>query len=142
VAGIVVLVAQLFGYFETRIGVLSQESQKIFALNEIHLAGINGFGSQLVRLTRNGGAQAEHFARLSDLEYQGFAIGRTDGELDSSFAQNEDASRRLAFHKQDRTLRIRRGILDAFKGLQGSRVEVTEEPVGPKLASQAAFNDV
>src|SRR5579864_1488376 len=53
VAGAVVFLAELLRHLEAGLGVVFQETEKIFALHEIDLAGIDGFRRQLVGLARN-----------------------------------------------------------------------------------------
>jgi hypothetical protein len=44
--------------------------------------------------------QSQHLAGLGDLEDQGFAIAGSGGHFNPTFAQQVDATRHLAFHKQ------------------------------------------
>jgi hypothetical protein len=56
--------------------------------------------------------------------------------------EHEDAARCLAFHEQDRALRIGDRILDSFKGLQRDRAQIAKGAVGPHLAGKTAFNNM
>ena len=94
---------------------LAEEAQEIFALDEVHLAGIDGLRRELVRFAGNGGAEPEHFAGFGDFQDQRFSVGGTDGELHPPFAENEDSAGRLAFDKQHGALGISTGIFDGFE---------------------------
>jgi hypothetical protein len=48
-----------------------QESEKVFAANEIQLARLQRFGGQFVGPARNGGVQPQHFSGLRDPQDQG-----------------------------------------------------------------------
>jgi hypothetical protein len=63
----VVLLAELFGHFEAGIAVFLQETEKVFALDEIHLARINALSCQLLSIAGNRGVQAQYFPRLGNL---------------------------------------------------------------------------
>jgi hypothetical protein len=47
--------------------VFLQETEKVFALDEIHLARINALSCQLLSIAGNRGAQAQYFPRLGNL---------------------------------------------------------------------------
>ena len=81
VAGYIVFLAELLGNFEAGFAVLLEEAEEIVALDEIDLAGIDGFGGQFIGLAGDGGAQAENFARLGDLENEGLAVAGADGKF-------------------------------------------------------------
>src|SRR5262249_50020606 len=130
------------GDLEASVGMLLEKAKKIFALHEIHLAGVNGFGSQLVGLARNRRAQAENLARLGDFQYESFSIRRADGEFDPSFAKDKNAAWSLALNEQNSPLRIGGGVFDGFEGLQRRGRQVTEDSLCPHFAGQAAFDDV
>ena len=66
-AGDVVLFAELFGDFEAGFAMLLEEAEEVVALNEVDLAGIDGFGGEFVGFAGDGGAEAEDFAGFGDL---------------------------------------------------------------------------
>ena len=84
--GIVVFLAELLGHLEARVGIVLQESQKLFTFHKIDLARVDGLGRQLVRLARNCCAQAEHLTRFGNLQDQRLAVSGTDGKFDPSLA--------------------------------------------------------
>ena len=54
--------------------------------------------------------------------------------FDPALAQDKNPARRLAFHKQHRSLGIRGRVGDSIKGLQRGGGQVAEEAVGAHLA--------
>lgn len=78
-AGVVVLFAQLFGNFKAGVAVVLEEAQKIFALDEVHLAGVNGLGGQFVRFSRDSSAKPENLAGLGNFQDQSLAVGGANG---------------------------------------------------------------
>jgi len=105
-------------HLEARIRVLLEEAEKILALDEVDLAGVDGLGSQFVGLPVNGGAEAQNFPRFGNLQDERLAIGRADGELYASLCGGRKCARSLAPDKRDRPLGTGGGILDRFEGLQ------------------------
>src|SRR5208283_1006849 len=142
VASNVVLFAELLGHLEASLAVFFEEAQEVVALDEIDLAGIDGFRGQLVGLAGNGGAETEDFAGLSDFEDEGLTVAGADRELYAALAKDENAAGCLAFDKQDGAFGISGGVLDALKGLQRGRRQIAEEALGAHLASKAAFDNV
>jgi hypothetical protein len=142
VTSIVVFVAQLFRHFEAGFGMILQEAEKVFSLNEIHLAGINGFGGKFIGLAGDGGAQAQNFSGFGDFQDQSLAIGGADGQLHAAFAQNKNSARGLALDKQNRAFGVGGGVLDGFEGLQRSGGQIAKDTIGPHLAGKTAFDDV
>ena len=139
---VVVLVAELLGHLEASVGVLFQEAQKVLALDEVYLAGIDSLRCQLIGFAGNSGAEPKDFAGFSDLEDHRLAVGGTDGEFHLALAEHENTARDLVLDKQHRALGIGGGILDGFKGLRGGGIKVTKNPVSPHLAGKTAFDDV
>ena len=117
-------------------------AEKVFALDEVYLAWVDGFRGQLVGFSRDGCAQAEHLAGFGDFQDQSFSIGGTDGEFHTALAQHENAARRLAFDEQYGALRISGGVLYAFKRLQRMRGQIAEDAVHAHFAGKTAFDDV
>src|SRR5947209_10956833 len=140
--GIVVLIAQLLGDFETGIGMVAEEAQKILALDEVDLARVDGFGGQLVGFSGHGSAQAQDFARFGDFQDERFAVGGANREFHSPFTKDEYAAGRLALYEQNRPLWIGSGIFDGFESLQRRGIQVAENAVGPHFAGQAALDNV
>src|SRR5215470_8185762 len=141
-AGIVVFFAQLLGDFEARVGMLSQEAQKIFPLHKIDLAWIDGLRGQLIRLPGNSRAESQHLARLCDLQDQRLAIGGTNRELHPALAEHKYPARRLALDKQNGPFWISRRVLNGLERLQCGGWQVTENALAAHLARQAAFYNV
>src|SRR5712692_6877835 len=62
--GVLAVLAEMLGGVQAGVPVIVQETQEIVALDEIQLAGLQGFGGELVRLSRHGSVQSQHLARL------------------------------------------------------------------------------
>src|SRR5208282_497549 len=131
--------AELLGHFETGLDIVLEEVEKIFALDEIDLAGIERLGRHFVRFARNRGAQAEHLAGLGKLHNDGSAAGRVDRELDAAFAKHEDTAGHLPFDKQHGSLGIGGCVLDVFKCPERGIGQIAEDTIGAQLARDAAF---
>jgi hypothetical protein len=117
-----------------------QEAEEVFALDEIQLAGLTGFGCDLVGGIGDGGVKSEHFAGLNDFEDEGFAVAGGGGKFHSPLAQHIDAARSLTFHKQYRSGWICGGKFQFLKGFQRCFREAAEEAVGTELTYQAVLN--
>jgi hypothetical protein len=141
-ACIVVFGAELLGYLETGVRILLQEAKEVFALYEIDLAGVHSLGGQFVGLAGNRGAEPQHFSRFDNLKDKRLAIPSAEGELHLPLAKHEDTARCLAFHEQDRALRIGGRILDPFKSLQRRRAQVAEDAACPHLAGKTTFTNI
>ena len=114
-AGDIVFFAELLRYLETGVAVVLEEVEKVLAFDEIDLAGIDGFGGQLVGLAGNGGTEAKDFAGFGNFENESLTVTGTNGKFDAAFAKNKDAAGGLAFDEQDGAFGVGSGILDGLK---------------------------
>jgi hypothetical protein len=103
-----------------RIAMFAEKLKEIIPLDEVQLAGLPGFGRDLVRGSGDGGMEPEHFARLSDLEDQSLPIARRRGKFHTAFAKHVDAAWRLSFDEQNSPGRIGGGEFDFFEAFQRS----------------------
>ena len=140
--GVVIFVAELLRHLEASVRVFLQETQEVFSLNKIHLARVDSLGGQLVGLSGYCRAEAEDLSRFGNFEDESFPIRSTNGQLNATFAEDENASRRLALNKQHRSLGIGSCVLDGLKCLESGRIQVTEDPIGTHLTGQTTFNDI
>jgi hypothetical protein len=92
--GVVIFVAELLRHLEASVRVFLQETQEVFSLNKIHLARVDSLGGQLVGLSGYCRAEAEDLSRFGNFEDESFPIRSTNGQLNATFAEDENASRR------------------------------------------------
>ena len=64
----------MLGRVQTRVAVILQEFEKVISLDEIQLAGLQGFGGEFVRLSRNRRMKSENFACLCDAKDKCLAV--------------------------------------------------------------------
>jgi len=113
------------------LNVVLQEAKKVIALYEVDLAGVQSFSGYFVRFAGDSGAQSQYLSWLSKFHNHGSAVRRVNGKLHAAFAEHEDAAWHLSFDKQHSPLRIRRRVLDAFKGVQRGCWQIAEDPIRP-----------
>src|ERR1035438_6692322 len=75
--------AQVVRSIKAGIGMGLQELQKIVALDEIELAGLQSLRRQFIRFAGNRPVEAEHFIGLSYAQDQRLPIPRRSGQLRS-----------------------------------------------------------
>src|SRR5438128_276058 len=137
-----VTLAQVLGGAQTDNAVLGQETKKVFAADEVHLARRERFGGDFIRLAGDGRAQTHQLARLGNLRDQRLAFARTGGQLGAPRTEHEDAARRLPFDKQQRAFREEGAVFESLKLLQPLDRQVTEEGAGAQAALDTIFNDL
>lgn len=142
VAGNVVLFTELLSDLEACLGVLLEEAQKVFALDEIYLARVDRLSGEFVGLAGDGGAQPENLSGVGNFQDESFAIAGADGKLDASFAKDKNSARGLAFDEQDSTLGVCRCVLDGLERLQSGPGQIAENAIGAHLASETAFDNI
>src|ERR1035438_8471999 len=134
--------AQVVRSIKAGIGMGLQELQKIVALDEIELAGLQSLRRQFIRFAGNRPVEAEHFTGLSYAQDQRLPIPRRSGQLHTPHAQDVDAARRLPLHEQDRSLREGARIFDLLQMLQRRLRKVAEEAGLAQLADETVLGDL
>ena len=98
--GNVQVLAQQIDDMEASLPVFAKKIQEILALHHGHLGIVEEFGRNLMVGSGKGSTQTEHFTGRSNVQGKALAGFRADGEFSASFAEDEDASRRLSFAEQ------------------------------------------
>ena len=80
---------------------LVEEFEEVATAHAADLAGLEGFGSDFIRLVVQRGGEAQHVAGAGDFEDHGAAIARGGGKLDLATADDEDSLGALTFLKDD-----------------------------------------
>src|SRR5215472_638584 len=124
---------------EAGLTMFAQETQQIFPLHQRNLSLVEQFGRNLVWHTGKRGAKPEYFSGDRDPKRQAFAGFRTDRQLRSAFAQDEDSARRLAFPEEHGISEAHHVSLDGVKILQCAGRKIAEEPVGAQHAVETAL---
>src|SRR5271170_1031402 len=84
--------------------------EQTFALNKIYLAWRSSFGGHFEGLSRDGGAQPQHFTLPGNLQDEDLAVPRGRRQLGLAGTQHIGPSRSLPFHEKQGSPGINGGM--------------------------------
>lgn len=119
--GSVQIVAEMPHHFHADGGVVTQEPEKVFALDEDNLGGIQQFGAEFVGLAAQAGSHPQDFAGAGHAQHEALAAVRADRELGTAITEHVDAAAGTAFAEQKRALSENGLLLDFVEAAGGIR---------------------
>ena len=136
------VVAELHRQLHRRLRVGLKEAEEVVAADEVDLRRHQRLRGDLVRLAEHRRAHAEDLARLDDVDDQRPPGGGEHRLLHPAAAEDVDAARLLAFHEEQRALRLDDRVRD--RAQLGDRLiaQAAEGPLGPDRAFGAVVVDV
>jgi hypothetical protein len=135
------IAAQMLGSLEASVPMDLQKTKEIIAFNEVQLTWLSGFSGNFIWCSGDGSVQTEDFTWLSDLENQGFTVGRSSRKFNAPLAEHVDAAWGLALNEKNRTCRIGSGKFYFFKSFEGRFGKSAEKTIAPQLTNEAIFNE-
>ena len=140
--GALTIATEMLGGVQAGVGVMLQQSEKVFPPDEIQLAGLQGFCGEFVGLAGDSGVQAKNFARLGDTKDERLAIARGSGQFDPTGADDINTARGLALHEQYRTLWKNARVLDLVEICYRLLGKIAKETRMTELADNAIFRSL
>jgi hypothetical protein len=86
---------------QTGIGVSFKEPTKVSTVHKAQMTRLHRLHCHFIRLVGDHGVQAEHFAGLRNPLDEPLPLARSGGELGLALAKQDNATWRLALHKED-----------------------------------------
>ena len=119
-----------------------QELDKFLLAHRLHLAGLDGFGSDFMGNVGQNRAETHHVAGAGDLEDHGLAVARSGGDLYLAEADDEDVAGRVAFVEELGAPGMAHHDSNRVEILQSFRCEIAEHPEMAVLAVETIFRRV
>jgi hypothetical protein len=118
--------------------VLVEKVEQVFAADGSHLHTVQGFGRDLVAAAGDGSAEPQHLTRASHSNRHAAATFGANREPDTAFAQQENATSRLPFPKQNGSFRADLDGFDPVEGFESIGLQIAKDPIRALYAIETA----
>ena len=136
-----IFLAQLLRGVQTSLGVRVEETEEVFAADEVQLRRLDRLGGELVGTAEDRAAHAEYFAGLGDFDDEDAALARGGRQLHAAAADHEHTAGRFPFDEEHGSLRIHARELHGIHSLERRLRHVAEHVVLTNRAVSAAVVD-